>query len=65
LDRQRTFFYGFIVGFVLMTFPIPTFFFWRDVMEHVELLFRYFGFLLLVVCAIPLMSDVLRSFNIK
>jgi len=34
-------------------------------MEHVEVIFRYFGFLMLVVCGIPLIIDVLRNFTIK
>lgn len=65
LDKQRTFFYGFVVGFILMIVPVPSFFFWRDVMEHVDAIFRNSGFLMLVVCGIPLVIDVFRNFTIK
>lgn len=62
MDKQRTFFYGFIVGFVLLILPIPHFFFLKDVMENVEVIFQYSGFVLMVVCGIPLIIDVFRNF---
>lgn len=61
MDKQRTLFYGFMVGFVLMILPIPQFFFWKDVTDNVELIFRYSGFVMLVVCGIPLIMDVFRN----
>ncbi|WP_316568810.1 hypothetical protein [Neobacillus sp. YIM B06451] len=62
MDKQRTFFYGLIVGFVLLILPIPHFFFWQDVTDIVEAIFRYSGFVLMVVCGIPLIFDVFRNF---
>jgi putative Mn2+ efflux pump MntP len=62
LDKQRTFFYGFMVGFVLMILPVPHFFFWKDVTDNVEVIFRYSGFALMVVCGIPLIIDVFRNY---
>ncbi len=60
MDKQRTYFYGLILGFVMLVLPIPRFFFWADIMEHVTAIFHYIGFILLVVCAIPLIIDVLK-----
>lgn len=65
MDRQRTFFYGLIVGFIMLVLPIPQFFFWEDVMEHVTAIFHYIGFILLVVCGIPLIIDVLKITIVK
>jgi len=46
-DNTRIFFYGFVVGTVLLLMPIPDFFFWRGVLDHVETMFRYLGFVFL------------------
>lgn len=61
MDRERTFFFGFIAGVCLMSLPIPEFFFWRGITEHVTAFFRYSGFILLVVCGVPLIASVLRA----
>lgn len=63
MDKQRNFFHGFIFGFILMVVPIPRYFFWDDVMEYVEGLFRNIGFITLVICGIPLIINVLRNYN--
>jgi hypothetical protein len=60
MDIQRTYFYGFVVGFILLVLPIPHFFFLSGVMEHVVVTFHYIGFILLLVCAIPLIVDVIK-----
>ena len=64
-DKQRTIFYGFVVGFVLKIVPVPSYFFWVDVKEHIDAIFRNSGFLMLVVCGIPLIVGVFRNFTIK
>jgi hypothetical protein len=61
LDKQRTLFYGFIVGFVLMVLPIPNFFFWKDVIDNISIIFDYAGFIIFGICGIPLIIDVVRS----
>lgn len=61
MERDRTYFYGFIVGVSMILLPIPRFFFWAGVMEHVETFFRYFGFVLFVCCGIPLVVAVVRQ----
>jgi putative Mn2+ efflux pump MntP len=61
MDKQRTFFYGFIVGFAFMIIPIPEYFFWEGILEHIYTLFRYMGFILLVFCGLPLVYYVLRN----
>ncbi|MFD2444038.1 hypothetical protein ACFSO7_08570 [Bacillus sp. CGMCC 1.16607] len=63
MDKQRTLFYGFIVGFVLQVLPIPNFFFWEDVIDNVSIIFDYAGFIFLGICGIPLIIDVFRSFK--
>lgn len=55
MDKQRTVFYALIVGFTLMIFPIPSFFFWDDVIEKVEIVFRYFGFFIFILCSLILL----------
>jgi hypothetical protein len=49
-----------VVGIAYMTIPIPNFFFWSGIIEHVNTFFKYLGFVLLVTCSIPLIYDVLR-----
>lgn len=60
MDKQRTVFYSLIVGFTLMIFPIPSFFFWDDVIEKVELVFRYFGFFIFILCCLILLRDLYK-----
>jgi hypothetical protein len=60
MDKQRTVFYTLIVGFTLMIFPIPRFFFWDGVFEKVELVFRYFGFFIFILCCFILLLDFFR-----
>ncbi|GGI11806.1 hypothetical protein [Gottfriedia solisilvae] len=60
MDRQRTFFYGFIIGVTLMIVPIHPFFFWRDVMDIVDTIFRYLGFVLFLICGGALIKDLYR-----
>ncbi|RSD28635.1 hypothetical protein [Mesobacillus subterraneus] len=61
MDRQRILFYGFIIGATLMVLPIPMFFFWRDVSDVVDAAFDYLGFILFVVCGVPLIKDILKT----
>ncbi|GAA0339574.1 hypothetical protein GCM10008967_32410 [Bacillus carboniphilus] len=63
MEKQQNYFYGFIAGFILMIIPIYPFFFWRDVTNVVEDVFRYGGFILLTICGIPLIAGVLRNFR--
>ncbi|MBI0580002.1 hypothetical protein IEC97_21825 [Neobacillus cucumis] len=60
MDRQRTLFYGLMIGFALLIVPIPRFFFWMDIIYEVAMTFRYIGFFIFLVCGIPLMIDVYR-----
>ncbi len=60
MDRQRTLFYGLMIGFALLIVPIPGFFFWMDIIEIVAMIFRYIGFLIFLVCGIPLIIDVYK-----
>lgn len=61
-DNIRIFFYGFVVGTVLMLMPVPKFFFWKDVIEHVEAVFSYIGFVFFAVCGMAVMLRVIRTF---
>jgi hypothetical protein len=60
MDRQRTLFYGLIIGFALLIVPIPRFFFWMDLIETVAIIFRYIGFIIFLICGVPLMIDVYK-----
>ncbi|MFS1519541.1 hypothetical protein V1503_24240 [Bacillus sp. SCS-151] len=62
MDKQRTYFYGFIAGFVLIILPVPHFFFWEDIIDIVDVVFQYSGFILLMVCVFPLVIEVFRNF---
>ncbi|WP_421378003.1 hypothetical protein ACOJQI_11890 [Bacillus salacetis] len=62
MDKQRTLFYGFIVGFAMLVLPIPNFFFFNGVIEDIGILFDYIGFALFVVCGISLIIKVAQSF---
>ncbi|MCR2805708.1 hypothetical protein [Paenibacillus soyae] len=61
-DNTQIFFYGFVVGCVLLLMPIPHFFFWSGIMEHVEAVFRYLGFILFMACGITVIVRVARAF---
>jgi hypothetical protein len=61
-DNTRVFFYGFIVGTVLLLMPIPHFFFWSGVLDQVEIIFRYLGFALFGACGITIIIRVARAF---
>jgi hypothetical protein len=61
-DNIRIFFYGFVVGTVLLLMPIPSFFFWRGVLDHVETMFRYVGFVFFAACGITIIVRVVRTF---
>jgi putative Mn2+ efflux pump MntP len=61
-EDTRIWFYGFVVGTVLMLMPVPNFFFWKDVIEHVESIFQYVGFVFFAVCGVALLVRVIRSF---
>jgi len=63
MDNQRTYFYGCVLGFILMSIRVPAFFFWVDIIEHVDFLFQFCGFVLLVICSIPLIFDILKTFK--
>ncbi|MBP1996706.1 hypothetical protein J2Z66_008354 [Paenibacillus eucommiae] len=52
-DNTRIFFYGFVVGTVLLLMPIPSFFFWSGVIDHVESIFRYLGFIFFQHAVLP------------
>jgi len=60
--NSRIFFYGFVVGTVLLLMPIPNFFFWSGVLDHVETIFRYLGFVFFATCGITIIVRVARTF---
>lgn len=60
MDKQRSIFYGLIVGFTLMIFPIPYFFFWDGVMDIVKPTFHYIGFFIFIICAVLLTFDLFK-----
>lgn len=61
-DNTRIFFYGFVVGSMLLLMPIPNFFFWRGVIDNVETIFRYLGFVFFAACGITIIVRVVRTF---
>jgi putative Mn2+ efflux pump MntP len=61
-DNTRIFFYGFVVGSVLLLMPIPHFVFWSGILDHVETVFRYIGFVLFAACGITIIVRVVRTF---
>ena len=61
-ENSRIIFYGFAVGTVLLHMSIPSFFFWRDVTDHVETIFKYVGFVLFAVCGVAIILQVIRAF---
>ncbi|CEG27213.1 hypothetical protein [Bacillus sp. B-jedd] len=65
MEKQRTLFYGFIIGFALLIVPIPRFFFWMDMIEAVASTFRYLGFIIFLICGIPLIIDVFKVLAAK
>jgi len=60
VDRQRALFYGFIIGLVLLIAPVPNALYWMDDNEEI---FRYFGLFLSIICAFPLIVDVVRVYK--
>ena len=60
MDRQRALFYGFIIGLVLLIAPVPHILYWMDDNEEV---FRYLGLFISVICALPLIIDVVRVYK--
>lgn len=60
MDRQRTLFYGFIIGLVLLIAPVPNVLYWMDDNEE---FFRYLGLFITVICAFPLIIDVVRVYK--
>jgi hypothetical protein len=65
MERERTLFYGFLIGLGLTIIPIPRFFFWKDIMEHVTAFFRYGGFIFAIACALPLVLNILKNMRRK
>lgn len=65
MEKQRTLFYGFIIGFSLLIVPIPRFFFGMDIIEVVASTFRYLGFIIFLICGIPLIMDVFKILTTK
>jgi hypothetical protein len=61
IDRQRTFFFGFLVGVSLLLISVPHFFFWVDIIEIIDKLVDYLGFILIVICGPPLIWDVVKK----
>lgn len=61
-DNIRIFFYGFVVGCALLLMPIPQFVFWSGILEHVETVFRYIGFVFFAACGITILVRVVRTF---
>jgi hypothetical protein len=61
MERQRTLFYGFIVGVILMILPLPEFSFLEDVLDVFKAIFDYSGFILFVICGIPLIIDIIKK----
>jgi len=61
-EDTRIWFYGFVVGTVLMLMPAPKFFFWKDVVEHVETILQYIGFVFFAICGFIILAQVVRRF---
>ncbi|MCR2805687.1 hypothetical protein [Paenibacillus soyae] len=61
-ENTQIFFYGFIVGCVLLLMPIPHFAFWSGIMEHIEAVFRYLGFVLFAACGLTIVVGVGRAY---
>ncbi|WP_409304911.1 hypothetical protein [Peribacillus sp. SCS-155] len=57
MDRQRTLFYGFIIGFTLLISPIPSVLYWMDDIEEI---YRYLGLIISCLCGIPLIIDAFK-----
>lgn len=63
MDKQRSMFFGFILGFALLLVPVHPFFFWKDAVDGVETFFHYVGIIFFVICGIALIIDVIKAFT--
>lgn len=59
MDRQRTLFYGFIIGLAIFITPIPSVLYWMD---DNEAAFRYIGFIISLICGARLIIEVILVF---
>jgi ABC-type proline/glycine betaine transport system permease subunit len=62
MDRQRTFFYGFIMGVVFMMFPIPSVSVLGDLLVSIQGAIQIIGLILFIVCSIPLLINTYKAF---
>lgn len=60
-DHTRIFFYGFVVGTVLLLIPVPQFVLWNGILEHVETMLRFIGFIFFAICGIAILERVVRT----
>jgi hypothetical protein len=61
MDKQRTYFYGFIVGVVFMLFPIPSISFLADIILVLKEIIQIIGLVLVIVCSVPLIINTYRA----
>jgi hypothetical protein len=61
MDKQRTFFYGFIVGVIFMMFPVPGFTFLGEILMILKGIIQIIGLILFVVCSVPLIIHTYRA----
>ncbi|WP_456275801.1 hypothetical protein [Bacillus sp. AK128] len=62
MDRQRTLFYGFIVGVIFMMFPVPSVSVLGDLIVSLRGPIQIIGLILFVACSIPLIFHTIKTF---
>ncbi|MBM7659684.1 hypothetical protein JOC85_000451 [Bacillus mesophilus] len=62
MDRQRTFFYGFIVGVVFMMFPIPSVSVLGNLLVSIQGAIQIIGLIVFIACSIPLLISTFKAF---
>jgi hypothetical protein len=62
MDRQRTYFYGFIMGVIFMMFPVPSVSVLGDLLVSIKGAIQIIGLILFIVCSIPLLISTYKAF---
>lgn len=62
MDRQRTFFYGLIMGVVFMMFPVPSISILGELLVTLKGAIQIIGLILFIACSIPLLVSVYKAF---
>ncbi|WP_246938511.1 hypothetical protein [Bacillus pinisoli] len=62
MDRQRTFFYGLIMGVVFMMFPVPSVSILGELLVTLKGAIQIIGLILFIACSLPLMVSVYKAF---